>query len=169
VKKIIIIMVAVLLIPIALSMATLANVHAASVSGTFTGTSQILNTSKDASGNTVTLSEATIVYSGPLSGKSTSTEIDVTYPNGTGQIHGTETIVGSLDGGGTGSVAGIYTGSFTATGIHQSTESLNRGNYGLQGLQAQGVWTEQIVSCNSQGTICSLAGNYTLTSIAYQN
>jgi len=166
VKKVITI-IAVLLIPLALSMFTIANVHAASVSGTFTGTSQILNTSTDANGNIVTLSEGTIVYFGALSAKSTSTEVDVTYPNGTGQIHGTETLIGSLDGGGTGSLAGSYTGTFTATGLHQSTEFLNRGNYGMQGLQAQEVWTEQ-VTCNSQGTACSFAGNYTLTNITYQ-
>lgn len=165
-KKVITIL-AVLLIPLVLSMLTIANVHAASVSGTFTGTSQIVNTSMDPNGNAVTLSEGTIAYSGAFSAKSTSTEVDVTYPNGTGQLHGTETIIGSLDGGAAGSIAGIYTGAFTATGLHQSTESLSRGNYGLQGLQAQGVWTEQ-VSCNSEGTVCSFAGNYTLTNITYQ-
>jgi len=162
-------MVTFLLLPLVLSMLTIANVHATSVGGTFTGSFQIVSTSKDVNGNTVTLSEAAIAYSGPLSARSTSTELDITYPNGTGQLHGTETITGSLDGGGAGSITGVYTGTFTATGLHQSTEWLSRGNYGLQGLNAQGVWTEQVVSCNSQGNVCSFTGNYTITSITHQS
>lgn len=111
-----------------------------SASGAFTFGSDTFTPLRTADGNTFFTEDATLVYTGDLTGPASDTATTLVYSDGSFSSHGTEVCTACILAGRTGDFTAVFTLAGSPTGQYAGHETFVRGTGGLAGLHGGGTF-----------------------------
>jgi len=165
------VLLAVLLIPLALSISPTSVVRAATMTGTFTWNWTYAGGKVLSNGTRVYYAKDTFVYQGVFSGNSTANDTEYGHPDESGTMAMFETFTGSFNGSQQGSEIFQGVGYYEGYGEpNYLAISFSGGTGGLAGLK--GTLTRASPEggdCTSTGSACTFHGKYTVTAATWGN